>query len=269
MSCAPWFREEFLASSPDFGVLLVANSCEEGLGNLKGCREVMKTYGRRIREFISLDSAKMNTLVTLAAGSHRYQVTVRTCGGHSYNDFGNPNAIHLLAKLVNRLYEVEIPVHGSSRTTYNVGNISGGTSVNTIAQKASMLYEYRSNDRRCLAAMKSFFEAEISKLQAEGIDVEVKMIGERPCSAEIDEKRFSELCGRVRKSVKKVLGLETFDRSASTDCNIPLSMGIPAVCFGVCRGQGAHTREEYLEVASLRDGCRLLVDFLSESYTGR
>ena len=151
---------------------------------------------------------------------------------------------------------------GSSKTTYNVGIISGGTSVNTIAQEASMMYEYRSDNKNCLAKMKTMFEKSIEAFQAMGVEVEVERLGDRPCSGEIDQTRFDALKNKARAALKEALNLEMIDRSGSTDCNIPLSMGIPAICFGVCRGAGAHTREEKLETASLHDGCKLLLEFL-------
>ena len=259
MVCARFFRENFPGGKR--GVLFAANSCEEGLGNLKGARRIAADYGPRIREFISLDSSCMNRMTTRAVGSHRYKVTVRTEGGHSFGNFGNRNAIHQLAAMISLLYTVKVPVEGNSRTTYNVGCISGGTSVNTIAQEAEMLYEYRSDNRNCLARMQQFFEQTAACFRAAGVEVEVEKIGDRPCSGSVPEAPFAALKARYSAAVKEVLGLETAERSGSTDCNIPLSMGIPAICFGVCRGQGAHTREEKLETASLRDGCRLLLHF--------
>ena len=95
-----------------------------------------------------------------------------------------------------------------------------------------------------------------------GVEVDVEKLGDRPCSGEVDEVRFDALKNRARAALKETLDLEMIDRSGSTDCNIPLSMGIPAICFGVCRGGGCHTREEKLEVASLHEGCRLFLDFL-------
>ena len=153
-------------------------------------------------------------------------------------------------------------MEGNSKTTYNVGLISGGTSVNTIAQEAEMMYEYRSDNRICLAKMEHFFNQVIETFRASGIEVIVEKIGDRPCSGEIDEEKYARLKKRISDSMKETLGLESFEASSSTDCNIPLSMGIPAICFGVCRGGKAHTREEFLETASISDGCRLLLDFL-------
>ena len=260
MVCARYYREHPAAGRR--GILFVANSGEEGLGNLKGSRKIMETFGGRVREFISLDAARMDRLVTRAVGSHRYRVTVRTEGGHSFASFGNRNAIHSLASMISLLYSVKVPEENGSKTTYNVGLISGGTSVNTIAQSAEMMYEYRSDNRNCLDKMEKLFQSAIVTLRATGVGVEVEKVGDRPCGGEIDAQRLEALRDRYRASVRETVGLEPFDGASSTDCNIPLSMGVPAICFGVCRSKGAHTREELLDTASLTDGCRLLLDFL-------
>ena len=260
MVCARFFKDNLTEESGSY--LFVANSCEEGLGNLKGCRKVMETYGDRVKEFISLDSARMNRIVTKAVGSHRYKVTVRTEGGHSFGNFGNRNAIHILASMIDLLYTVKVPKEGDSTTTYNVGLISGGTSVNTIAQNAEMMYEYRSDNKECLAKMQNYFEHVIETFRASGVKVEVEKVGDRPCADKIADEDFDPLKNRYFASIKETLNMEGEERSGSTDCNIPLSMGIPAICFGVCRGAGAHTREEKLETASLLDGTKLFLDFL-------
>ena len=260
MVCARYYRENAGREAP--GVLFVANSCEEGLGNLRGSRRIVADFGARIDEFVSLDSGCMDRMVTRAVGSHRYRVAVKTEGGHSFGEFGNRNAIHVLSSMIAMLYTMKVPQDGDSRTTYNVGLISGGTSVNTIAQNAEMLYEYRSDSRICLEKMRDRFEKTVAAFRASDVEVAVEKIGERPCSGEVDPARLEALRRRVREAVFAVLRLECADHSGSTDCNIPLSCGIPAVCFGVCRGSGCHTREEKLEIASLEDGCRLLLDFL-------
>jgi len=261
MVCARYYKDHLPPNAP--GILFVANSCEEGLGNLKGSRKIVETFGTRIKDFISLDSSCMNAMVTRAVGSHRYRVTVQTEGGHSFSAFGNRNAIHVLSAMIAMLYTVKVPQNGDSKTTYNVGLISGGTSVNTIAQNAEMLYEYRSDDRACLAQMQEMFEQTVAAFRASGVTVTAEKIGDRPCSGEVDPVRLEALRRKVRDAVGTVLGLEVCEHSSSTDCNIPLACGIPAVCFGVCRGSGCHTREEKLEKASLYDGCRLLLDFLN------
>ncbi|MBO5908283.1 MAG: M20/M25/M40 family metallo-hydrolase, partial [Clostridia bacterium] len=221
----------------------------------------------RVKELITLDGIALNALVTRAVGSHRYRVTVKTEGGHSFARFGNRNAIHCLSSMINTLYTVKVPVEGDSRTTYNVGSILGGTSVNTIAENAEMLYEYRSNNVNCLAKMKNMFEKIIEGYRATGIQVDVELLGERPCGREdIDRTRVDALLDRAADSIKSVLGVDAVYRSGSTDCNIPLSLGIPAVCISVCTGGGCHTRGEFLNLDSLEHGSKLFMHFLAKYF---
>lgn len=244
------------------GVLFVANSCEEGLGDLKGSRQIIRDYGARVKEFISVDSAKIDHVCNDAVGSHRYQVTVKTEGGHSFGAFGNRNAIHYLASMIQTLYGVKVPQEGNSRTTYNVGTISGGTSVNTIAQQAQMLYEYRSDSRKCLEKMEKMFASVVEAYRTMGIEVLVERVGERPCTGDVDPAAEAALTRRAADAMLRQLGETAKPHSGSTDCNIPLSVGIPAIAIGGCSGQGVHTREEWLELGSLEPGCRYVLDFL-------
>ena len=246
------------------GILFIANSCEEGLGNLKGTRRIFADYGDRIKELITLDGTKLNAIVTDAVGSHRYRITVRTEGGHSFGDFGKPNAIHALSSIINALYAIPVPVDGNSKTTYNVGCISGGTSVNTIAQQAEMLYEYRSDKLSCMQKMENIFNYTIDIFRKAGMDVELERIGERPCSDVAGSAAHSALIARADAAIRDVLGLEVVHSSGSTDANIPLSLGIPAICISACNGGKCHTREEWLDTSSLTDGCRLFMALLAD-----
>ena len=263
MVCARYFKDHFKGGKD--GVLFVANSCEEGLGNLKGSRQIMADFASRTKEFITIDGTYLDRIVTCAVGSHRYKVTVKTEGGHSYGNFGNRNAIAVLSSMISLLYSVKVPVEGNSKTTYNVGTISGGTSVNTIAQDACMMYEYRSDNKNCLAKMQKMFEQTIETFRSMGIEVEVEKVGDRPCSGEIDETAFATLKNRISSAIRETLGMDSREASSSTDANMPLSLGIPAVCISGCRGAGCHTREEKLEKASLLPGCRLLLDIICEN----
>lgn len=250
------------------GVLFVANSCEEGLGDLKGCRQIVRDYGSRIKELISVDSSIMQHICNEAVGSHRYQVTVKTEGGHSFGAFGNRNAIHYLASMIDSLYAVKVPQEGGSKTTYNVGTISGGTSVNTIAQEAQMLYEYRSDNRICLEKMEKMFFAVVEAYRAMGAEVLVKRVGDRPCTGDVDPAAEQALTQRAADAMLRQLGQTAKPHSGSTDCNIPLSVGIPAIAIGGCNGVGVHTREEYVELSSLEPGCRYVLDFLLQTLYG-
>ena len=264
MIVARWFLQG--GYQPKCGILFVANSGEEGLGNLKGSRAICDRYGDRMKELITLDGVSFAEFVNHAVGSHRYRVTVRTEGGHSFSKFGNRNAIRCMASLIDSLYSVKVPEENGSKTTYNVGIISGGTSVNTIAQECEMLYEYRSDHKNCLAAMEKMFYAMVEAYRATGIEVEAERIGERPCSGDLDPVRYQALMDRAAESLRDVIGVEPKYRSGSTDCNIPLSRGIPAVCISVVTGAGCHTRTEWLELASLQKGCRFFMDLLAKYY---
>lgn len=262
MICAKYFLQNDI--TPKTGILFVANSCEEGLGNLKGCRAIVKKYGSRMENFVTFDSASLEHVVANAVGSHRYRVTVRAEGGHSWDDFGNSNAIHGLSSMIASLYALEVPQEGNSRTTYNVGTISGGTSVNTIAQDATMLYEYRSNSRNCLEKMNIMFESVVETYRAMGMNVEVELVGERPCMGDVDPVKHQRLMDLAFDSIRRATGKEPIVNTVgeSTDCNIPLSVGIPAICMGVICYSGAHTRQEALQLASLPTGSAKCMDFL-------
>ena len=254
MMMAKYMVEYQLA--PKKGMLIVCNSCEEGLGNLKGTRQLMKDYAGRIKQFITFDSS-IGNLCNRCVGSHRYKVCVKTEGGHSFGKFGNANAIAELAKIIAKIYEISVPVIGDSKTTYNVGIIEGGTSVNTIAQCATMLCEYRSDNVDCLETMRQEFEQIFKEAVSDKVEVEIEIVGERPCGIALDPVKAAELIAVCKEVTEEVSGKEVVFHSGSTDCNIPLSLGIPAICMGVYRGAGTHTREEWIEKASMKEGLEI------------
>ena len=245
-----------LGLKPKKGILFVLNSGEEGLGNLKGARQLMEDYKGRIAQWFAIDGG-YHEFVTKAVGSKRYKITVETEGGHSYGSFGNRNAIYYMAKMIDTFYSLKAPVYG--KTTYNVGIIQGGTSVNTIAQSCSMLFEYRSDDIRGLDFMDQFFENVTATYRSMGISVIAEKVGDRPCMAQgVNQQPLIQLI----QQAGALHGLSLKEESGSTDCNIPLSMGIPAVCFGVYEGHGAHTREEWLDIESTVVGMRFLAQVI-------
>jgi len=249
----------------DVGMLLVANAGEEGLGNLKGCKKIFEKYGDRVTEFVTFDgpfgpNATSGKIATVAVGSKRYKIEIDTEGGHSYSKFGNRNAIAYMASLIDTLYNIKVPNRG--KTTYNVGLISGGTSVNTIAQHAEMLYEFRSDNRDDLAEMEAHLNAALAFYATKGIKVTTTIVGNRPCGIEVDAERHNALINRTQATVEKYFGFVPVPGSASTDCNIPLSMGIPSVEVSCGRGGGAHTREEFIEIDSQLPGIKLAFELI-------
>lgn len=254
---AKYFYENNIC--PTGGVMFVCNSCEEGLGNLKGTRQIFRDFEGRIARFVSYDG-RIGHIANRCVGSHRYEVEVTTAGGHSWGAFGNKNAITELSRIVNAIYEIEVPQIGESRTTYNVGSIEGGTSVNTIAQSAKMLCEYRSDTLDCLAIMKSRFEHIFAEAANSDVGVKVTVVGERPCMGAVDLSEIEKMEAICADIQRRICGVEVGYGAASTDCNIPLSLGIPAICVGVYIGGGAHTREEWVEKASLPVGLEIGIE---------
>lgn len=254
MMCAKFLLSHGAATKEP--VLFVFNSCEEGFGNLKGVRQIMADYQGRIREVVSFD-CEYTAIVNRAVGSERWCIQTQTCGGHSFSAFGNPNAIAHLAKLICRLYQQPIPEKENCKTTYNVGTIRGGTSVNTIAQQAEITYEYRSDDYESLLQMRRQFQQILEEAADADAKLTVTLMGERPCGNAVPEAEQQALLDRCSQEIERVTGSCPSCRSASTDANIPLSLGIPAVTFGLYLGGGPHTREEYVQIDSLRTGLEI------------
>lgn len=163
-----------------------------------------------------------------------------------------------MAKIINRIYSIQVPRKEGRLTTYNVGTITGGTSVNTIAQSAKMLCEYRSDDKDCLAVMQKEFQTIFAQAQSETVQVKVTQVGDRPCS-DVNKEKQDALTAKIESVYKDVFGWTMKRTTSSTDCNVPLSMGIPAVCMAVYAGEGAHTREEWVEKASMVSGLEVAI----------
>ncbi len=236
------------------GILLVANSCEEGLGNLKGSKYIYETYGSRVKEFISFDG-NYDYIVDRAVGSQRYRIQVKTEGGHSYAAFGNDNAIYKLSCMIQSLYQMKVPT--KAKTTYNIGQIEGGTSVNTIAESASMLYEFRSEDKECLSIMEDFFHSVINSYQKSGLDVTVEVLGIRPCGIGVDETALNDLTNRHKEIIHQFTDKQIIVQAGSTDANTFLSHGIPSNVIGTSIGGRTHTREEWLLTESMWTGQKI------------
>lgn len=273
------------------GILFVADVGEEGLGNLKGSRQILQTYRDRIREWISFD-LNYDTLYTRAVGSRRYRIGVRTKGGHSYHDFGTPNAIAQISELICDLYrapllkfqeseieqekektdegeETTFQGNGASsksgapaKVTYNVGKIKGGTSVNTIAQEAAALYEIRSESEELLNDMENYFHTVLQAHRDNGVYILDEVIGVRPGNGPVDVEKQSSLEERCLNAISTYYKGNIVRKAGSTDCNIPLSAGIPAVTVGTAFGEGTHTREEWLQKDSMRVGQKIALQIL-------
>lgn len=259
-------------------IIFAANVGEEGEGNLRGMRKLIEGYGKRLKYAIALDGAGTDHVTTMALASRRVEVTVSGPGGHSWSDFGLPNPIHALARGINRFVRVRVP--DDPRTSFNVGVIEGGTSVNSIPFRASIRVDLRSEAEseldRLLAALREAMEAGVSEEMSaaiergkatrngpEKLDLKIRVLGIRP-GGELSEN--SPLLAALLDA-DRYLGNKSRRERSSTDANIPLSLGIEAISMGGGgRAGGAHSMTEWYDPAGRELGLkRILLTLLEVS----
>jgi acetylornithine deacetylase/succinyl-diaminopimelate desuccinylase-like protein len=235
-------------------LVFIGNVGEEGEGDLRGMRHIFSDphWSEAIAATLVLDGAGADSIVAEALGSRRFEVVVRGPGGHSWSDFGAPNPIIVLARAIERFTQVRVAA--VPKTTFNIGVIRGGTSVNSIPEAASMRVDLRSTssaeiDRLELAlraALDQALMADAGRARSGALTYEATMIGSRP-AGELDS---SARILRVIRAVDSHLGNPSQVQRASTDANIPLSLGREAVAIGGGgTGGGAHTVQEWFDCA--------------------
>jgi tripeptide aminopeptidase len=251
------FREAKIKTTKT--ILFVADVGEEGEGNLRGMRALAESYKKRLKYVLALDGASTEYVTTAALASRRVEVTISGPGGHSWTDFGAPNPIHALGRGIGRFVTVRVPE--SPRTSFNVGEIEGGTSVNSIPSSAHMKVDLRSESETELAtletllrdAIKAGIDEEMSAARERGmggsgnlLNLKISVLGVRP-AGELPEN--SPLLAALLAADNQ-LGNRSRRERSSTDANIPLSLGIPAISLGAGgRSGGAHTPEEWYDPA--------------------
>jgi tripeptide aminopeptidase len=239
----------------DARILFVGNVGEEGPGNLRGVRHLFeKELKGQIDYFVAVDGAGLN-FVSRAVGSNRYKVTYKGPGGHSYGAFGIPNPIHALGRAIAKVSDVQVPQ--TPKTTFNVGVIEGGTSVNSIAFEASLEVDMRSEsadalrtlDQTVRRALQEAMDEENarwpgSRAERARVTMVIDTIGIRPTGAQSDTARIVQ----VALQAARVLGFAPVHGASSTDANIPISLGVPGISIdGGGRDEGAHSLGEWYE----------------------
>ena len=241
---------------PEFprGLLLVANVGEEGEGNLLGMRHLCKQspLARKIDSFLIVDGANTDHITTRALGSRRFEVTFTGPGGHSWSDFGVGNPIHALCRAVALFAETRLDA--APKSSVNVGLIEGGIGVNAIAQSARCKVDIRSESNGRMdqlvdvlaSAVDRARDLENQRATSGRVSVKTKEIGSRPAAALPDEAPIL----RYLRAVDSHLGIRSNLDCSSTDANIPLAMGMPALAIGAGGlGGGAHTSQEWFSPA--------------------
>jgi tripeptide aminopeptidase len=238
-------------------ILFVADVGEEGEGNLRGMRALVDAYKKHLKYVIAIDGSATEYITTAALASRRVEITLSGPGGHSWSDFGVPNPIHALGRGIARFVAARVPE--SPRTSFNVGEIEGGTSVNSIPSRAVMKVDLRSESEAELGKLENFLresiqsgiDEEMAAARDRGmagsasmIDSKISVLGVRP-AGELPEN--SPLLAALLAADTR-LGNRSRRERSSTDANIPLSVGIPAISLGAGgRSGGAHTIDEWYE----------------------
>ncbi len=245
---------------PPSDIWFVANTGEEGLGDLRGMRGAVDRLHDRIGASIVLEGMGLGRVVHRALGSRRYRISASAPGGHSWSDFGTASAIHALVLLASELVRIKVP--RDPRTTFNIGRISGGTSINTIAQAAMLELDLRSEDGQALETLIDQVQTVVQSFQTSrwqdwGVQIDVETIGDRPSGAIASDHPL------VVASARALAAAGLTDRPdlriSSTDSNIPLSRGIPSVCVGITQGGSAHRLEEWIDPQWLGKGMQHLL----------
>jgi acetylornithine deacetylase/succinyl-diaminopimelate desuccinylase-like protein len=248
-------------------LIFMGNVGEEGEGDLRGVRHLyqQQALAGRIAAHIVLDGAGTDSAVTQALGSRRYRVTVTGPGGHSFTDAGTPNPIAALASALAVLTHTQLP--REPRTTLNLGTISGGTSVNSIPESAQAAVDFRSTSAdellRLEVALHRAVEDAVEQVNTQAktvgrqerglLEFDINTIGDRPAAQLADDSPLLE----ALRAVDRHLGLKTELRLGSTDANIPLSLGVPALSMGAGGdGGGAHTLAEWYSARDRETGLK-------------
>lgn len=255
-----WLAETLRAQpAPPVDIWFVANVGEEGNGDLRGMRAAIDrltaSKADAIGAAIVIEGMGLSRVVHQALASRRFRIQVTAPGGHSWSDFGAASAVHVLAQLAADLTHLRPPK--TPRTTFNLGVIEGGTSVNTIAQRAALELDLRSEQPAALEAIVQEALGIVARYQGmrwqqAGVTVTATVIGDRPGGAIADDHPLvlAAISSLHAVKVKPQLAM----RISSTDANIPLSRGIPAVCIGVTEGGNAHRTDEWIDTAPIPEG---------------
>jgi acetylornithine deacetylase/succinyl-diaminopimelate desuccinylase-like protein len=252
--------------TPPVDIWFVANSNEEGLGDLKGMRAAVARLEQteQIGAAIVIEGMGLGRIVHQALGVKRYRITATAPGGHSWGDFGSASAIHALVTLATEITRMKVPKE--PRTSFNIGKFNGGTSVNTIAQEASLELDLRSAAPDMLARIDQYVQELVQRHQnnhsryRNGVELHMTSIGHRPAGEIAGTHPMVQALSQILAHIKVEERPDV--RISSTDANIPLSQGIPSVCIGLTEGGDAHRLSEWIYTKPLVEGMQQLLYFV-------
>lgn len=242
--------------TPDRDLWFVATSCEEGLGDLKGMRAAFERLKDRVGAVVNIEGLAFGHVYHAGIAVKRLRITSRTGGGHSWLHFGRSSAIHALMQLGAKISALKPPQ--TPRTTFNIGLIEGGTSINSIASSADMWLDLRSEESNALAILEEEVYRLIYTLTTPDVAFDIEVVGERPSGHIAPDHPL------VRAAVEALanVGVRATLETGSTDGNIALAAGCPTVTVGITRGGNAHRIDEYAETGPVKDGMKQLVQLV-------
>jgi tripeptide aminopeptidase len=242
------FRASGIKTTGD--LLFSGNVGEEGLGDLRGVKAFFRDH-KDIDGFISIDSAGTGGIIFLGTGSHRYEITYKGPGGHSFSAFGLPSATHALGRAMAKIADLKTPQE--PKTTFTVGTVRGGTSVNSIAAEASMQMDMRSNREKELLELEAKFldivkgaaAEENARWGSDKMTVQIKLVGDRPAGSQPPEALIVQAAWASAEALGQKPKLA---EPGSTDSNLPISLGIPAITVGGGgKDGGTHSPGEWFD----------------------
>lgn len=236
--------------------IFLFNVGEEELGNLRGIKYFIDNLKKDdLRAHIVIEGHKIGRLTTKAVGSHRVNIKIKTDGGHSWRDYGKPNAIMFAARIIQGISSLEFC--DSPKTTFNIGIIKGGKSVSSIPDYCEFSLEIRSTSQEKIKGKKRHIDSILSNLKE--VQISTEILGDRPAG----EMNNKELIGLIRQ-VHNKLHIETIDDIGSTDSNYPISLGLPSLTIGITDAEKTHSVNEFLYKEPIKKGIIQLFHIFNE-----
>jgi tripeptide aminopeptidase len=238
--------------APPCDIYFVCTSREEGLGDLGGMRLAYDRLKNRLGAVINIEGLAYGYVYNRAIAVRRFKIDIEAEGGHSWVHFGRTSAVHGLVELGHRILTIQVP--DEPRTTYNIGMVSGGLSINTIAASAELWLDMRSETNEALADLEHQVRQHINDVQSDRLHFNVDVVSDRPSGYVQDDHPLVQMA----LAILQLQGTEAGLHTGSTDGNIPMSFGCPTVTIGMTTGGNAHRSDEYIEIAPVRKGVEQL-----------